>query len=87
MTEQIKRLKLCIKWFQQVDENHVLNKEKLQSAMESVEKKCKDNGSDSISIRTMMFYLIFLILLEFILHFMRLLCICAFLCVYPRVCM
>ncbi|XP_059437281.1 kinesin-like protein KIN-14C [Corylus avellana] len=43
MTEQIKRLKLCIKWFQQVDENHVLNKEKLQSAMESVEKKCKDN--------------------------------------------
>jgi kinesin family protein C1 len=44
MTEQIKRLKLCIKWFQQVDENHVLEKQKLQSAIESVEKKCKDNG-------------------------------------------
>lgn len=42
MTEYIKRLKLCIKWFQQVEENHVIEKEKLQSAMESVEKKCTD---------------------------------------------
>ncbi|KAF5472875.1 hypothetical protein F2P56_009543 [Juglans regia] len=42
MTEHIKRLKLCIKWFQQTEENHVLEKEKLQSVMESVEKKCMD---------------------------------------------
>lgn len=42
MTELIKRLKLCIKWFQQVEQNHVLEKEKLQSSMEAVEKKCID---------------------------------------------
>lgn len=45
MTEHIKRLKLCIKWFQQTEENHVVEKEKLQSVMESVEKKCMDTGN------------------------------------------
>jgi kinesin family protein C1 len=45
MTELIKRLKLCIKWFQQVEQNHVLEKEKLQSSMEAVEKKCIDTGN------------------------------------------
>ncbi|KAJ4703279.1 Kinesin-like protein [Melia azedarach] len=42
MTEHNKRFKLCIKWFQQVDENHVIEKQKLQSALESTEKKCSD---------------------------------------------
>ncbi|KAK2644325.1 hypothetical protein Ddye_019520 [Dipteronia dyeriana] len=42
MTEHNKRFKLCVKWFQQVDENHNLEKEKLRSALESSEKKCSD---------------------------------------------
>lgn len=42
MTEQNKRFKLCIKWLQQVHENRVREKEKLQSEMESVKKKYKD---------------------------------------------
>ncbi|XVF27786.1 hypothetical protein REPUB_Repub14bG0138900 [Reevesia pubescens] len=37
-----KRLKLCVKWFQQCDENHVLDKEKLKNSLESAEKKCID---------------------------------------------
>ncbi|KAL4628593.1 hypothetical protein ACB092_05G251000 [Castanea dentata] len=40
--DYIKRLKLCLKWFQQVEQNHVLEKEKLQSSIEAVEKKCTD---------------------------------------------
>ncbi|KAG7962731.1 hypothetical protein I3843_09G079700 [Carya illinoinensis] len=46
MSEHIKRLKLCINWFQQTEENHVTEKEKLQSAMETVEKKCMDTEMD-----------------------------------------
>lgn len=42
MTEHNKRFKLCIKWFQQVDVNHVLEKQKVQSALESTEKKLSD---------------------------------------------
>lgn len=45
MTEHNKRFKLCIKWFQQVDENHVLEKQKIQSALESTEKKLSDTGN------------------------------------------
>ncbi|KAK6283651.1 hypothetical protein POUND7_002603 [Theobroma cacao] len=37
-----KRLKLCVKWFQQCDESHVLDKEKLKNSLESAEKKCMD---------------------------------------------
>ncbi|XP_021294034.1 kinesin-like protein KIN-14C [Herrania umbratica] len=37
-----KRLKLCVKWFQQCDESHVLDKEKLKNSLESAEKKCID---------------------------------------------
>lgn len=40
--EHNKRLKLCVKWFQQCDENHVLDKEKLKNSLESAEKKCTD---------------------------------------------
>ncbi|KAL4291797.1 hypothetical protein GQ457_14G010650 [Hibiscus cannabinus] len=37
-----KRLKLCVKWFQQCDENHVLDAEKLKNSLESAEKRCID---------------------------------------------
>lgn len=40
--DYIKRLKLCLKWFQQVEQNHVLEKANLQSSIEAVEKKCAD---------------------------------------------
>ncbi|KAE8700483.1 hypothetical protein F3Y22_tig00110556pilonHSYRG00089 [Hibiscus syriacus] len=40
--EHNKRLKLCVKWFEQCDENHVLDNEKLKNSLESAEKKCID---------------------------------------------
>ncbi|KAJ7946851.1 Kinesin-like protein [Quillaja saponaria] len=46
MGERIKRLKLCVKWFQQVEENHILEKEKLQNALEFSEKKCNDTETE-----------------------------------------
>ncbi|GAV71260.1 Kinesin domain-containing protein [Cephalotus follicularis] len=42
LTERNKRLKLCVKWFQQVDEKHMLEEERLQNALESAEKKFAD---------------------------------------------
>ncbi|KAE8728554.1 Kinesin-1 [Hibiscus syriacus] len=42
--EHNKRLKICVKWFQQCDENHQLDKEKLKNSLESAEKKCIDTG-------------------------------------------
>ncbi|KAB2060440.1 hypothetical protein ES319_A10G017500v1 [Gossypium barbadense] len=40
--EHNKKLKLCVKWFQQCDENHVIDAEKLKSSLESAEKRCID---------------------------------------------
>ncbi|KAE8723061.1 Kinesin-1 [Hibiscus syriacus] len=37
-----KRLKLCVKWFQQCDENHALEEEKLKNSLESALKRCMD---------------------------------------------
>uniref|UniRef100_A0A1J3I3E2 Kinesin-like protein n=1 Tax=Noccaea caerulescens TaxID=107243 RepID=A0A1J3I3E2_NOCCA len=42
MTDIIKRLKVCVKWFQQVDETHVQEKENLRSSLECAEKRCSD---------------------------------------------
>lgn len=44
MTDIIKRLKVCVKWFQQVDETHVQEKESLRSSLESAEKRCSEKG-------------------------------------------
>ncbi|XP_022954623.1 kinesin-like protein KIN-14C [Cucurbita moschata] len=40
LTDHNKRLKLCIKWFQQVEESHLLEEERLRTSLESAEKKC-----------------------------------------------
>ncbi|XP_052180529.1 kinesin-like protein KIN-14C [Diospyros lotus] len=40
MNDHIKKLKLCIKWFQEVEERHVQEKEKVQNTLDSVERKC-----------------------------------------------
>ncbi|KAI9164880.1 hypothetical protein LWI28_003878 [Acer negundo] len=50
MTNHNKRLKLCIKWFQQVDENHNLDKVKLQSDLEAMHKKWFDAEMDMLDI-------------------------------------
>ncbi|XP_010538054.1 PREDICTED: kinesin-like protein KIN-14C isoform X2 [Tarenaya hassleriana] len=42
MTDIIKRLKMCVKWFQQVEETHVQEKENLRTSLESAEKRCSD---------------------------------------------
>ncbi|XP_010529372.1 PREDICTED: kinesin-like protein KIN-14C [Tarenaya hassleriana] len=42
MTDIIKRLKICVKWFQQVDETHVQEKENLRNSLESAEKRSSD---------------------------------------------
>lgn len=49
MTEHNKRLKLCVKWFQRVDEGHLLEHERLRNSLESAEKKCMDTGKISLS--------------------------------------
>ncbi|KAE9597118.1 hypothetical protein Lal_00007325 [Lupinus albus] len=40
MAAYIKRLKLCVRWFIKVENGYVQEKEKLQSELESLEKKC-----------------------------------------------
>lgn len=47
MTDIIKKLKVCVRWFQQVDEARVLEKENLCSSLESAEKRYNDKGEVS----------------------------------------
>ncbi|CAH9083543.1 unnamed protein product [Cuscuta europaea] len=42
MIEYSKRLRQCIKWFQQLEGAHVAEQESLKSLLESAEKKCND---------------------------------------------
>uniref|UniRef100_A0A5B6YP98 Kinesin-like protein n=1 Tax=Davidia involucrata TaxID=16924 RepID=A0A5B6YP98_DAVIN len=42
MNDHIKKLKLCIKWFQEVEEGHVQEEEKLRNTLESSERKCTE---------------------------------------------
>ncbi|GLT32058.1 hypothetical protein SLA2020_067520 [Shorea laevis] len=42
LTELNERLKRCIRWFQQGDENHVIEKEKLRNELDSAEKRCTE---------------------------------------------
>ncbi|XP_054777584.1 kinesin-like protein KIN-14C [Prosopis cineraria] len=46
MADIIKRLKLCVKWFKKLEEGYIEEKEKLQSALESAEKKCIDTETE-----------------------------------------
>ncbi|PIN19618.1 Kinesin (KAR3 subfamily) [Handroanthus impetiginosus] len=45
MTDCIKRLKQCIKWFQQLEGNYATEQEKLKNLLELAEKKCNDMES------------------------------------------
>ncbi|XP_051135566.1 kinesin-like protein KIN-14N [Andrographis paniculata] len=42
MAEMIRRLKQCIKWFQQLEGNYVTEQEKLKNLLESLETKCNN---------------------------------------------
>ncbi|KAF9611774.1 hypothetical protein IFM89_034972 [Coptis chinensis] len=42
MTEYIKRLRLCMKWFQELEERYVVEQEKLRNLLESADRKCID---------------------------------------------
>ena len=44
MVDLIKRLKNCVRWFKVVEEGYIKEKEKLQTDLESAEKKCVDTG-------------------------------------------
>ncbi|KAL7212031.1 hypothetical protein ACSBR2_014818 [Camellia fascicularis] len=42
MNDHIRKLKLCLKWFQEVEEGHIKEKEKLCNTLESAERKCTE---------------------------------------------
>ncbi|KAK8706089.1 hypothetical protein V6N13_049666 [Hibiscus sabdariffa] len=42
MMEYIKRLRLCIKWFQELEGEYAFEQEKLRSALELTERKCSE---------------------------------------------
>ncbi|GFZ07460.1 kinesin 2 [Actinidia rufa] len=42
MTDYIRRLRLCVKWFQELEGSYLLEKEKLNNFLEMAEKKCSD---------------------------------------------
>ncbi|KAL2343907.1 hypothetical protein Fmac_005192 [Flemingia macrophylla] len=46
MTDLIKRLRLCVRWFKRIEEGYVQEKEKLQSELEAAEKKCTDTETE-----------------------------------------
>ncbi|GMN63139.1 hypothetical protein TIFTF001_032212 [Ficus carica] len=48
LTEYIKRLKLCIKWFQELEASYVFEHEKLQNRLEKAELRC---GETEIQLR------------------------------------
>lgn len=44
MMEYIKRLRLCIKWFQELEGEYAFEQEKLRSALELTERRCSEMG-------------------------------------------
>lgn len=46
MGDYIKRLRQCIRWFQQLEGNYVTEQEKLKHLLEVAEKKCNDLGKN-----------------------------------------
>ncbi|CAH8359736.1 unnamed protein product [Eruca vesicaria subsp. sativa] len=53
MTDIIRRLRVCVKWFQQVDETHLQEKETLRSSLESAEKIFSDKEELQATIAEM----------------------------------
>lgn len=59
MDDCIKRLKQCVRWFQQLEGNYAVEQEKLKNLLDIAEKKCSDVGKDKFFV-----YWIPLILLD-----------------------
>ena len=48
MSEYIKRLKLCIKWFQELEESYLIEREKLENDVEVSERQRDEMGMNNI---------------------------------------
>lgn len=46
MIDYIKRLKVCIRWFQDLELSYSLEQEKLKSSLELSQQKCMEIGKD-----------------------------------------
>lgn len=46
MNDHIRKLKLYLKWFEEIEEGHIKEKEKLCNTLESVEKKCTEKEKE-----------------------------------------
>ena len=44
MMDYIKRLRLCIKWFQELEGSYLYEREKLQNALDFAESRCAEMG-------------------------------------------
>jgi len=44
MVDYIKRLKVCIRWFQDLEMYYSLEQEKLKNSLEMTQKKCTEIG-------------------------------------------
>lgn len=44
MMDYIKRLRLCIRWFQEVELDYAFEQEKLRNALELTEQQCTEMG-------------------------------------------
>jgi len=47
--DYIKRLKVCIRWFQDLEISYSLEQEKLKSSLELAQQKCTEIGWDCFS--------------------------------------
>lgn len=63
MVEYIKRLKVCIRWFQDLELNYSLEQERLKSSLELTSQKCMEIGEMYI------FFLAFCCCIIFIIKF------------------
>jgi len=49
MMDYIRRLRLCIRWFQEVEGGYLLEQENLRELLESAEKKCVAMGNNKLN--------------------------------------
>lgn len=44
LTDYIKRLKLCIRWFQELEQSYLFEQEKLLDRLDDAEHRCNESG-------------------------------------------
>jgi len=50
MMDYIKRLRVCIRWFQEVEGGYLLEQDSLRALLESAEKRCTEMGNDQVNL-------------------------------------